>query len=231
MTTSTIVPLQTGYCETAFWRSPDISTLWTIAPSNHMAHDRKFIPSSTTFRPSLRRLTIDVKFQGRSFLKQYMPKKPVKRGIKVWVLGDSETGYFSKLDIYCGKGTSPEKSLGAHAHAHVMKTLTEPLKGKFHRVYFDNFTSAELLTEVEKDGVYACGTARILQHTGVNLLLFRGVSYLLQVGWIARQSLLWLLTASQTTPEQCSVVHKMVHASQCHAPIHRSLQHLHGRSR
>ena len=86
-----------------------------------------------------------------------MTKKPVKRGTKVWVLGDSETGYFSKFDVYCGKGTSPEKSLGAR----VVKTLTEPLKGKFHHVYFDNFfTSAELLMDLEKDGVYACGTAR-----------------------------------------------------------------------
>ena len=41
-----------------------------------------------------------------------------------------------------------------------MKTLTEPLKGKFHHVCFDNFfTSAELFTDLE-DGVYACGTAR-----------------------------------------------------------------------
>ena len=66
-------------------------------------------------------------------------------------------GYFSKFDVYCGKGTSPEKSLGAR----VEKTLTEPLKGKFHHVYFDNsFTSTELLMDLEKDGVYACGTAR-----------------------------------------------------------------------
>ena len=94
-----------------------------------------------------------IKFQGRSSLKQYVSKKPVKRGIKVWVLGDSKTGYFSKFDVYCSKGTSPEKSLGAR----VVKTLTEPLKGKFHHVYFDNFfTSAELLTDLEKDGVYAC---------------------------------------------------------------------------
>ena len=98
-----------------------------------------------------------IKFQGRSSLKQYMPKKPVKRGIKVWVLGDSKTGYFSKFDVYCGKGTSPKKSLGAR----VVKTLTEPLKGKFHHVYFDNsFTSIKLLTDLEKDGVYACGIAK-----------------------------------------------------------------------
>ena len=36
-----------------------------------------------------------LKFQGRSALKQYMPKKPIKRGIKVWVLGDRSNGYFS----------------------------------------------------------------------------------------------------------------------------------------
>ena len=98
-----------------------------------------------------------IKFQGRSSLKQYMPKKPIKRGIKVWVLGDSQTGYFSKFDIYCGKGSSPEKNLGTR----VVKTFTEPLKGKFHHVYFDNFfTSEQLMTELEEDGVYACGTAR-----------------------------------------------------------------------
>ena len=30
-----------------------------------------------------------IKFQGRSTLKQYVPKKPIKRSIKVWVLADS----------------------------------------------------------------------------------------------------------------------------------------------
>lgn len=98
-----------------------------------------------------------IKFQGRSSIKQYMPMKPIKRGIKVWVLADSCTGYFSKFEIYSGKGSSPEKNLGSR----VVKTLTEPLKGKFHHVYIDNFfTSEELIDDLEKDGVYACGTAR-----------------------------------------------------------------------
>ena len=35
-----------------------------------------------------------IKFQGRTSLKQYMPMKPIKRGIKVWVLADSSNGYF-----------------------------------------------------------------------------------------------------------------------------------------
>ena len=43
----------------------------------------------------------------------------------------------------------------------VVKTLTEPLKGKFYQVYFDNFfTNEQLMTELEENGVHVCGTAR-----------------------------------------------------------------------
>ena len=132
----------------------------TLQPRGSPGHDwlgkvRPIIDHlSTKFAEAYDPVAVDeamTKFQGRSSL------KPVKHGIKVWVLGDSETGYFSKFDVYCGKGTSPEKGLGAR----VVKTLTEPLKGKFHHVYFDDFfTSTELLMDLEKDGVYTCGTAR-----------------------------------------------------------------------
>ena len=40
-----------------------------------------------------------IKFQGQSSMKQYMPMKPIKRGIKVWVLADSTNGYFSRMEI------------------------------------------------------------------------------------------------------------------------------------
>ena len=55
-----------------------------------------------------------------------------------------------------GKNTT-EHGLGAR----VVKTLTSDLNGKYHHVYFDNyFTSLELLEDLEKDNIYACGTAR-----------------------------------------------------------------------
>ena len=98
-----------------------------------------------------------IKFQGRSSLKQYMPLKPVKRGIKVWVLADSNNGYFSKLQVYTGKADSLEKALGPR----VVKELTAHLHGKKHHVFFDNFfTNKEFLEDLEDDGIYACGTAR-----------------------------------------------------------------------
>ena len=85
----------------------------TLAPHGTQSYDRlgKVRPllnylqarSSAVYNPS-RELSVDeatIKFQGRSSLKHYMPKKPIKRGIKVWVLAD--TGYFSRLEVYTGK--------------------------------------------------------------------------------------------------------------------------------
>lgn len=99
-----------------------------------------------------------IKFQGRSSLKQYMPFKPIKRGIKVWVLADSENGYFNKFEVYTGKiCDSVEKGHGAR----VVKSLTADLKHKSHHVFFDNFfNSVQLLDDLLADGIYACRTAR-----------------------------------------------------------------------
>ena len=98
-----------------------------------------------------------IKFTGRSTLKQFMPMKPVKRGIKVWALADSHNGYFHKFQVYTGKEGSGEKQLGQR----VVKDLTQHLKGKNHHVFFDNFfTSEKLLRDLAEDDIYACGTAR-----------------------------------------------------------------------
>lgn len=96
-------------------------------------------------------------FKGRSFLKQYMPNKPIKRGYKIWVRASS-SGYVDQFQFYTGKvADSPEKQLGAR----VVTDLTRSLVGKFHKVYFDNFfTSLPLLRKLKKEHVYACGTIR-----------------------------------------------------------------------
>ena len=111
------------------------------------------------YNPS-RELAVDeamIKFQGRSSLKQYLPKKPVKRGIKVWVLADSNNGYFSRLQVYTGKTSSAEHGLGER----VVKDLTEDFHGHWYQIYFDNFfTSKNLLCELEAANLYGCGTVR-----------------------------------------------------------------------
>ena len=44
-----------------------------------------------------------VPYKGRSSLKQYMPKKPIKRGFKVWVRAEADIGYVSEFEVYTGK--------------------------------------------------------------------------------------------------------------------------------
>ena len=44
-----------------------------------------------------------IPFKGRSSLTQYMPLKPTKQGIKIWMRADANTGYVSAFNVYTGK--------------------------------------------------------------------------------------------------------------------------------
>lgn len=67
------------------------------------------------------------KFKGRSVLKQYMPLKPVKRGIKLWLRCDSLTGYTYDFNVYCGKETmQSEGTLGERVVARLAETISNP---------------------------------------------------------------------------------------------------------
>ncbi len=167
----TILPSLTKFQEEDIERSVDTFILLTthLAPRESPRYDRlgkvrpllEHIQSrcAELYNPS-KHLAVDeamIKFQGRSSLKQYMPKKPIKRGIKVWVLGDSSNGYFSRLEVYTGHKVHVERGLGAH----VVKDLSKDFYGKWHHVYFDNFfTSKKLLCDLEYIQIYGCGTAR-----------------------------------------------------------------------
>ena len=112
------------------WRFREISRYLHFVDNNHLVargdhgHDRlgKVRPLidylSTKFaalyEPS-KEIAVDeamIKFQGRSSLKQYMPKKPTKWGIKVWVLGESTNGYISRFEVYTGKSERRVVGLG-----------------------------------------------------------------------------------------------------------------------
>ena len=57
-------------------------------------------------------------------MKQYMPKKPTKRGFKVWVRADSSNGYVCQFQCYTGKeGNTTEVGLGGN----VVSTLNREL--------------------------------------------------------------------------------------------------------
>lgn len=58
------------------------------------------IPSDSVFQSIDEAMT---KFKGRFSIKQYLPMKPIKRGIKIWFRSDSETGYTYDVRVYSGR--------------------------------------------------------------------------------------------------------------------------------
>ncbi|XP_041944435.1 piggyBac transposable element-derived protein 4-like [Alosa sapidissima] len=98
-----------------------------------------------------------IKFKGRLSFRQYLPMKPTKWGVKVWVMAESSTGYVTNFQVYAGREGSMEKGL---AHRVVMD-LARPYYGSHLSIYMDNFyTGVNLLEEMKTHGLNACGTVR-----------------------------------------------------------------------
>ena len=97
-------------------------------------------------------------YKGRSSLKQYTPKKPIKQGFKVWVRAEADIGYVSEFEVYTGrKDDGPEKNLGTK----VVKNLTSNIYSKHHHIYFDNyFSSVDLMLHLLRNRTYSTGTLR-----------------------------------------------------------------------
>ena len=103
-----------------------------------------------------RELSIDESmcaFKGRLGIKQYMPMKHHRFGIKNWVMCESATGY--TFDFYPYIPEKQDERLGSS----VVKIFTEPLKDRGHHVYMDRFFSNPcLFKELKEMGTGACGT-------------------------------------------------------------------------
>ena len=56
---------------------------------------------------------------------QYLPKKPTKWGIKVWVCADANTAYVQTLCVYTGKDNDSEFAGKQLAYRVVMKLLQD----------------------------------------------------------------------------------------------------------
>ena len=99
-------------------------------------------------------------YKGRLSFKQYLPAKPTKFGVKVWVRADPNNGYVNECQVYTGKSEQTMSSEGLGER--VVKKLCERLHGKNHHVFMDNFFSTtKLFTDMEQKGIYCCGTVRL----------------------------------------------------------------------
>jgi hypothetical protein len=100
-----------------------------------------------------------VAYKGRLSFRQYLPAKPTKFGIKVWMRADSKSGYCHEIQVYQGRDARgvPEAGLGSR----VVSDLTLSLRGNNHHIYVDNyFSSPKLFEDLLEHQVYACGTVR-----------------------------------------------------------------------
>ena len=92
------------------------------------------------FRPS-QNLCVDeqlVLYRGRCGFKVYMPSKPGKYGIKIWICADVDSSYCCNFDVYTGQmGRGPEIGQGER----VVLQLTEPYTGSGRNVTADHFFS------------------------------------------------------------------------------------------
>ena len=87
--------------------------------------------SNSTFQSIDESMT---KFEGKSSIKQFMPIKSVKRGIKLWTRCDAKTGYVYDTKIYCGKEDSCQQgTLGER----VVKTPCSTIRNQKVVLVFD----------------------------------------------------------------------------------------------
>ena len=101
-----------------------------------------------------------IPYRGRLAISQYFKDKPVKWGVKLWMLCDSTSGYCYNFDLYSGRDVDFEELENVGITAAVVIKLCQDLWDSGRIVYTDRYyTSPSLCFYLQKLGLYACGTA------------------------------------------------------------------------
>ena len=109
-----------------------------------------------------REITVDecvIPYKGRyCFIRQFMPDKPVRFWIKVWLLASSKCRFVWQMEVYFGEGTwAGPHGLGYH----VVERMVKGLENRGHCLVIDNFfASVNLFHELMCKGIWATGTVR-----------------------------------------------------------------------
>nr|XP_020444398.1 piggyBac transposable element-derived protein 4-like [Monopterus albus] len=106
-------------------------------------------------------VTVDermVPFKGRCAFRQYMPKKPARYGLKLWVLCDANSSYAWKMQEYMGRAGNA----GARTTNLASQVVTSLTQGLEHRLVTCNnfFTSYELARSLLLKNITMLGTIR-----------------------------------------------------------------------
>lgn len=105
-------------------------------------------------------ITIDEPFRGRCGFVQYLPNKPAKHGVKVFVTCDAKTFYVYNLKVYCGKQLDGPYNMPNTPTAIVHRLLDE-IKGSHRNMTCDNwYTNYPLAKELLESKVTMIGTIK-----------------------------------------------------------------------
>ena len=94
------------------------------------------------------------KFKERYLFKQYLPLKPVKRDIKVWMKCDASTGYTYDMNVYAGR---KEKRCKNTVGERVLFALAVTIKNQDVTLAFDRYlTLVRLMDTLSFAAVGTC---------------------------------------------------------------------------
>ena len=137
---------------------PNTDRLWKVRPLIDLLQH-----TCGEMRNPGQQLSIDESMIGTKcslFFIQYLPAKPTKWGIKVWVCSDAATGYVLSFSIYTGKDLNVSILPNGLVYDVVMRLLENKFN-KGYSVFVDNFyTSPNLFLDLFNKGVPGTGTVR-----------------------------------------------------------------------
>jgi hypothetical protein len=95
-------------------------------------------------------------------IKQYIKDKPIKWGIKTFILCESSTGYIMNAEVYTGKAENdPEIPIELGVTGSLVARLCKPFSMRNHCIFTDRFYTSVTLAEylLQQQGTRVCGTA------------------------------------------------------------------------
>lgn len=93
-------------------------------------------------------------------IKTYIKSKPIKWGIKTFLLCESDTGYIVNAEIYTGKDNNPVMNKDLGVTGSMAARISQPYHGQYYRLYTDRFYTSIYLCEELVRGceTLMCGT-------------------------------------------------------------------------
>ena len=121
--------------------------LTVYTPTEHLSLDEAMVP-----------------WKGGLSFRQYIPSKPDRFGVKLYVLCEATPGYISGYDVYTGKDYDPDPDADDNGHSHgvVMGMMSRAgLLNQGYSLYTDTYyTSPTLCDNLHAEGTALVGTVR-----------------------------------------------------------------------